>query len=380
MAIGDITGTIASLEFDTSLGYIPYIIHLSGDVYAIVYSGPGYDGWLKTVGIQSDGTITGTIASFEFDPTVGYEPCIIHISGDVYAIVYGGPPWGTDGWLKTVRIQSDGTITGTIASFEFDPIYGFSPEIIHISGDVYAIAYHGPDDDGWLKTVGIQSDGTITGTIASFEFDPVKTEYPDIIHVSGDVYAIAYWGPDGDGWLKTVGIQSDGTITGTIASFEFDQVNGYYPDIIHVSGDVYAIAYHGPDGDGWLKTVGIQSDGTITGTIASFEFDQVNGYYPDIIHVSGDVYAIAYHGPDGDGWLKTVGIQSDGTITGTIASFEFSPDDVGFPNILHVSGDVHPIVYTGPGTIGWLKTVGIVSASAAARHRFTGGIPHRALH
>ena len=66
---------------------------------------------------------------------------------------------------------------------------------------------------------------------------------------------------------------------------------------------------------GWLKTVEIADDGTISNAqIDTLEWDTANGYFPQIIPVSGDVYAIAYRGTDVDGFLKTVQITSDGQI------------------------------------------------------------------
>ena len=63
---------------------------------------------------------------------------------------------------------------------------------------MYVIAYTGDTDDGFLKTVQIAGSGEIGNEeIDSFEFDVVKGKTPDIIPISGDVYAIAY-AEDGD--------------------------------------------------------------------------------------------------------------------------------------------------------------------------------------
>ncbi|GAH65902.1 unnamed protein product, partial [marine sediment metagenome] len=239
------------------------------------------------------------------------------------------------------------------------------PDIIHISGNVYAIAYRGPDDDGWLKTVTISDDGlTLALTGSSLEFDPENGDDPDIIHISGNVYAIAYRGPDYDGWLKTVTISDDGaTLALTGSSLEFDPENGDDPDIIHIAGNVYAIAYRGPDTDGWLKTVSIADDGTIGTVIGTLEFDPEWGIAPDIIYISGNVYAIAYNGPVNDGWLKTVSIADDGlTLTLTGGSLEFDPRAGLRPKIIHIAGNIYAIAYRDYAIHGWLKTVAIVTS------------------
>ena len=183
---------------------------------------------------------------------------------------------------------------------------------------MYVIAYTGDTDDGFLKTVQIAGSGEIGNEeIDSFEFDVVKGKTPDIIPISDNVYAIAYAGDGDDGWLITGTITAAGQITDTlIDSLEFDPVKGKTPNIIPISGNVYAIAYAGDLDDGFLITVTIATDGQITDTVIdTLEFDSAKGKTPNIIPVSGDVYAIAYAGNGDDGFLKTLTIATDGQIT-----------------------------------------------------------------
>ena len=287
-------------------------------MYVIAYTGDTDDRFLKTVQIAGSGEIGNEeIDSFEFDVVKGKTPDIIPISGDVYAIAYAED--GDDGRLITVTIANDGQITEAIIdSVEFDNAKGKTPNIIHISGNVYAIAYAGDGDDGWLITGTITAAGQITDTlIDSLEFDPVKGKTPNIIPISGNVYAIAYAGDLDDGFLITVTIATDGQITDTVIdTLEFDTSQGKTPNIIPISGDVYAIAYAGNADAGSLKTVTIATDGQITDpVIDTLEFDSAKGKTPNIIPVSGDVYAIAYAGNGDDGFLKTLTIATDGQIT-----------------------------------------------------------------
>jgi len=333
----------------------------------MVYKGDKDAGLLKTVEIASDGQIVDTVIdTLEFDTLgidteVSKEPHIIHISGDVYAIVYKGKD--DDGFLKTVEIAANGQIADiVIDTLEFDTDKGKEPRIIHISGDVYAVSYKGTDDDGFLKTIEIASDGQITDTVIdTLEFDILKGSFPKMLNISGDVYAIAYAGDGDDGFLKTVEIAANGQITDTVIdTLEYDTDKGKTPSVIHISGDVYAIAYAGTDDDGFLKTVGIAADGQITDTVIdALEFDTDKGKTPYVIHISGDVYAIAYAGTDDDGFLKTVGIAANGQITDTVIdTLEFDILKGVIPHIIyiaHVPGDVYAkaaiktngTVYTG---------------------------------
>ena len=302
-----------SLEFDTNTCYFPDIIQVSADVFAIAYQGSGNDGFIKTVEIDSDGTITNSIIdSLEFDTGNGRTPDIIHVSGNIYAVVYRGN--NNDGFIKTVRIISNGNITNSIVdSLEYDTSNGYYPDIVHISGEVYAITYRGNSGDGYIKTIEIADNGNIDNSVIdSLEFDTGNCAYPNIINISGDIYVIAYQGNGNDGFLKTLQIASNGNIaSGTTDTLEFDTGNGREPVIIPVTSNVYAIVYRGTGNDGWVKTVEIASNGNITNSIIdSLEYDTSSGVFPDIIHIYGQIFAIAYAGPGTDGFLKTIDINT----------------------------------------------------------------------
>ena len=365
MAIGDIIREIASLDFDLYGGTLPKIIHVAGTTYAIAYQGYGTDGYLVTIPIQNDGAIGAVIDSLEFDTTNCVAPWIIHIAGDIYAIAYVGP--GSSGTLKTLHIADGGTIGAVIDTFTFDPgATIIEPVIVHISGNVYAIFYGGPDNDGWLKTVTINDDGTIGGEIDSLEFDTVYGVYSDPIRIAGNVWAFAYTavGTNGPGRIKTLTIANDGTIGSIIGSYDYEANQTSAPDIFHISGNVYGIAFGGPGFDGWLKTVTINNDGSIGTVIDSLEFDLFYGCNPWVIPIGENVWAIAYDGPDGDGWLRTFRIENNGTITGEVDSYEYDTDAGRYASMIHVKGDVYAIPYLGPGTDGWLKTVEITTPVA----------------
>ena len=360
---------IDTFSFDTFDGYSSSAIHISGTIYAIAYGGFNNSGILKTVEIASNGQITGsTIDSLEFD-TYGRDTKIIHINGTVYAIVYRGP--GEDGFVKTVEIASDGQITNSIIdTLEFDTSYGYEPKIIHINGDFYAIVYRGPDSDGFVKTVEIASDGQITNSIIdTLEFGVFRCYYPNIIHINGDVYAIVYRGWGDDGFLKTVNMVNDGTIIDkVIDTFEFDKSYCYYPNIVHVNGDIYAIAYTGPGSDGFLKTIEIANTGTITNSVIdTLEFDTSYARYSDIVHANDTVFAIAYMGPSNDGFVKTVEIANNGTIADSIIdTLEFDKSYCYEPEIVCIADAVFAIAYTGPGYDGFLKTLRIGASGSIA--------------
>jgi len=82
-----------------------------------------------------------------------------------------------------VEITADGLITDTVIdTLELENLKGKEPSIVPTSGDIYAIAYAGDGDDGFLKTVEIAADGLITDTVVdTLEFDTLQGKSPNII-------------------------------------------------------------------------------------------------------------------------------------------------------------------------------------------------------
>jgi len=208
----------------------------------------------------------------------------------------------------TAALADTGDITdSTLDALVFEAGKGDQPSMIYVSGDVYAIAYKGTDDDGWLATVKIDSSGNIPAAVEdTLEFDETKGDQPSMIYVYGDVYAIAYKSDSGE--LVTVDIDTDGDIGAVLYTHQYHATKGDHPSIIRVSDDVIAIAYKGTDDDGWLATYEIDTDpgptfGDIT-AIGTLEFDETKGDQPSMIYV----YAIAYKSDSGE--LATVGIET----------------------------------------------------------------------
>jgi hypothetical protein len=286
-----------------------------------VYSGPDWDGFIKTVEIDSYGNITSNVKDYlEFDTNYGVRPEIVHVFSTIYAIAYRGPD--NDGFLTTIDIKANGSIgDSVIKSFEFENSHCVTPHFIHINNDAYAIAYRGPGDDGFIKTIKIANDGQISdliivtaSTTSKLEFDTSHCTFPKINHIENDVYAICYSGYSEDGWIKTVRIFGDGRIsTSIIDSYEFETSYAYPTDVIEVDTDIYAIAYRGPGYDGYIKTIRIGPAGDIIDWVDdTLEFETSDTFEPDIIHINNSIFAIAYGKDDGlyDGYVKTIKITT----------------------------------------------------------------------
>ncbi len=355
---------IDSLEFDTSDGRDHFIIHISGNIFAVAYRGSGNDGFINTMEILPDGNISNSrIDYLEFDTSSGYEPSVVHVSGDIYAIAYRGS--GNDGFVRTVSIDSSGQISNsTIDSLEFDTSNGYYPKIIKVGDGMFAVAYMGSGNDGFVSTMSINAAGAIGNSVTdTYEFDTDNGSYPDIINISGTVYAITYTGSGNDGFVVTLNISTAGVITNSIIdSLEFINDDAYDSEIINVVNDIYVVVYRATSSNqGYLSTFQIQSNGVISNSsIDTQTFDSVYTYYPEIRKLDNKLFGIVYQGSGNDGYISTVIIQDSGTIQmPLIDTYEYDTSNGTEPDLIHVTGNIFAVAYSGNGSDGYISTLSI---------------------
>ena len=316
---------------------------------------------------MAEGDIGSVQDEYEFETVYVDYPKILQVNGNVVAIAYKD---GSDhGWIKTVTVADDGTITKlVIASYEFEATRCYTFSMVKVSDNVFAVIYDGVDSDGFLQTFEIADDGTmVTPFIDSWEFDTDKASEPEIIHVSGHVFAFVYQDLWSDGWIKTVAIADNGIITKSfIGALEYETTESSSHKILRVKGFVFAVMYAGADKDGYIKTFTIADNGTISGsTIDAWEFDEAYCGSMSMASVGDNAIAMIYSDLSSHGWLVTVTIADNGAITKTLKS-QWEYDGVGgkLARLTHISGTVWAITYADSVNDGWIKTITIATDGA----------------
>ena len=368
---------VSQIELDANFGYNPRILHINDTIYAVVYQGFNEglgDGYLKTFEIDINGDINETeIDKLIFGDGVSgeLEPKIIQINGNVYGIVYKNKDGEAN--LKTVKIFPNGTIDDAIIdNLILDTnTPNEEPDIIKISGDIYAIAYK-DKNFAKLHTVQISPNGVINSTIDKVTFDNDYCEDPEIIHINGDVYAITYIKNNNEVSVRTVEILSDGTITSAPSYFideliiETDGTDD--PTIIHVNGSIYAVAYSMDNSNlGNITTLEIDNNGLISDNkIDSFTFEEYKCEDPDLIYHEDDIFLLAYASTTPHvGYVISIHIDPDGNIEESVSPAYVYAADQGYePHVIRIQGEVYAIVYRGwsPHT-GHLGTINPYQAS-----------------
>jgi hypothetical protein len=259
----------------------PSLQKITDSLCAIAYWTPSYGGILRTVNISSTGQIIDTQKIIRYDAPMSNlgavqcrDPCLVHVAGNIYAVAYYNAS-KEKGELKTFKITPTGDIIGPLDKDQFDTKSGYEPCLIQVKGQVFAVAYRNDLDHGSIKTYNITALGIIEPTGKNTTFTSAKKEYcfdPCIVHDLDEYFVIAYsTGSSGDtqGYVITLKLWGNGSIEVLYDSLEvFEKTKCFNPILLSMSKHLFAICYTGPvSHPGYLTTIfyGIENRGIYKG-------------------------------------------------------------------------------------------------------------------
>ena len=295
----------SNISYDSNDAYRTGLTHISGDVYATI-NGQNYAGktQIQTYHIRENGTMS-SISTF-----VSLQNCsrgitnLIHVYGGVYAVIYQEDMGGYDYKMDTIWINDSGTINRTdfyitnldSENFDITPTGSAynGPTATMIDNDTIAIVWtEYSSEDGEIATYNISSSGIITSIPSdSWEFDSGKGTYPYIYKITNNKFAIAYIDTDDHGWVKTINITDEGTITKSWNdTLEFSNSGTTHKPIIFPvsSGEVYGITYNDV-----VCTFNMTSDGTLGSSNISFYTFGWSTLYNNIVYVNESAYLVIF--------------------------------------------------------------------------------------
>ncbi|MBE3095398.1 MAG: hypothetical protein IMZ52_10240 [Actinobacteria bacterium] len=371
----------SSWEWNMVTGnYVHNMLRLgTSEYYMQAYTNPGTDPTINTTRVWND---NGTIRQANIDSlsvsTYGTYPTLVHISGDYYAVAYTG---GSDTVVIKTFVADDAngligaaaldTLATTTTTFNLGQMKQLSDKMFILVDQNYS------GTGGGIRTFYCTNVGIMPATFNdTVWFNKTACTYCDVEIVDSNTVIIAYQGSGSDGYLVTYDINAvTGDITNTWTSeWEYDTSRAMYPDIKKVTGNVYCIAYYDTNSDLQIKTLTIATDGTIT---KSF-IDTLNipgvaptgGLYPTLFTVNNlSVYGVTYsaYNDDNDGYVSTFAMDSTGAIgAAEIDRLEFdAADNIFWAPIVWVNQSWYYIAYTGTGRDGWSCTVSITTNYAS---------------
>ena len=316
-------------------------------------------------------TCSGCLA-LEHDLSQGKHNSLVQVDSDTYALAYSGVD--DDGFISTFTISSDGATITEVDSLEHDTDTNGHPinknganSLVKVDSDTVALAYTDVWGDGIIKTFTISSDGTTITQVESLEHDTSSNADNSLVHVDSDIFALAYNGPDQDGFISTFSIDSDGDITAIKTqsegnNFEYDDRYGYHNSLVKVDSDTVLLAYmYSWEGMpyGKISSFTIDSDGNITEVINSSTFEIRSIKYISLLQVDSDTYAVAWTNYQGFGKLTTMTINPDGTYPSQSRPLQIFDNYNSFNSLVKVDSDTIALASAGAGDDGLISTFGI---------------------
>lgn len=311
------------------------------------------------------GDIGGVIDTLEFDTVQGIDCWGIHVSGDVYAVAYQGP--ASNLYVTTFSIAADGTISNTVlATLALSTSWGVLPHVVFVANNVFAIAYQGTNYHLTIETVSISDDGLTIASIEELIVVPADCRAPKITRVTGNIFAVSYI-QTGVTTIRvsTITIDDVGDVSGIIDTIDLTAAGHYYTDMAAVNGTIFAILYIDTTNGTTVKTIEIDGSGNITNTPVDTQI--INAASVDtrqgITEVLAGVFAIAHVGADLDGFVSTVTITSAGAISAVVDTLEIYALDARELHVIHCGQGICAITYKKQVLVdGAISTVDIDAA------------------
>ena len=91
---------------------------LNDSIYAVVYRGYSYDGYIETFKVSPSGQIT-RLQSFEYDTNESQYNKLIQVDSNTVAILFRGYQGSWGGHVMTLDIAADGSSITKVATKKF---------------------------------------------------------------------------------------------------------------------------------------------------------------------------------------------------------------------------------------------------------------------
>jgi hypothetical protein len=156
---GEITNTVEDSQVIDAQGdnYRFGMTEALTGVFAIAHPGTDLDGFVSTVTISPAGVISAVVDTLEIHTANVTQLHIIHIGQGICAITFKKDV-PLDGCIATIGIDADGDNIAIIdAGLDFETTLFSDGMLLPISGDIYAVFYGGVGVDGFVKSLDIST-------------------------------------------------------------------------------------------------------------------------------------------------------------------------------------------------------------------------------
>ena len=322
-------GDLATADKANKSAYYNSLIKMNDNTFLLAYYSLLPGGWsvttgtgkLKTFTISSDGLTITQVDSLEYDSDRAEYNSLVKVDDDTYALAYDNG----DGVVATFSISADGSNITKVSSLVHDTDKTYDNSFIQMNDDNYALAYAGMGSDGYLSTFTINSDGSSIKKVWNDEHDENYGRGNSMVKVNDATYLLAYMGT-GSSYIKSFNIAS-GNMSPSISSSPTVTTNEDTEHAFSVSD----FNYSDPDNDNLdhIKLISTETVGTLyldaddDDTYDSGEdvisnqqipiSNITNGHlrFAPIANASGDAYStFTYKVNDGNGYSGVTGTMT----------------------------------------------------------------------
>ena len=232
----------------------------------MAFEGHGYDGYIKTFTIPSDGSSITEVDDLEHDTVHAEHNSLVKVDSDTVALAYTGHDVVSKNYvgdISTFNIAANGNISER-ASIEHDDESGYYNSLVKVDSDTYALAYAGSDQEsGYIKTFTIPSDGSSITQVSSVEHDTNAVKWNSLVKVHSGIYALSYSvehsSSHSEGFLSTFIIGGDGSIdeakTQSHGNNLMHELEAARENIlVAVNSNIVVLAYKGGQGSSSHRT------------------------------------------------------------------------------------------------------------------------------
>jgi hypothetical protein len=293
---------------------------------------------------NNDGKITG-------DPNLGIEGVNntafeFNNPSDIITVAHSNNfnfhAMSISSWIKPYSDEETGyagEIKPIIAK-SFEPVF-YEPDIVHVKDDIYAIAYRDSESNGYVSVARLDKLGNSFEILSVDNHIYDKVVEPDIIQIRGEIFAIVWGDPTGSKlYVTTIRVTTDGSVHKIKAeSIHFGWSFGRKPSIRAVKSEsayqLFAISSGGGiDQGGGVTLVKIYNNGLFDSPTVSSHFNMQDCSATDIIFINRGYFAVVYSGTTLGSIAVIQTFRFDDGFLSHLASFSFSIPYVSQPCII----------------------------------------------
>ncbi|MEM0492592.1 MAG: hypothetical protein QXS02_01340 [Candidatus Thermoplasmatota archaeon] len=365
------------------------LIHVSGDVYAVLYLGYDYRVYLKTFRINSNGVISRSyLYSYCFPDRLyktilPYLMDICHLYDSYFIVAYSQSPYGSYGsfLIKVIKIDDAGIITDigisiTERDLNIDEIReSLKCKLIQISDDKFIFVQHYVVDestygDRWrnisLFSFKVDVDNKNIGRLSTCNVSSYSKSDAILLSKQVDKAYLAVVVPS---MIYTFKMDIPTGVIDIVKNEAVSLLEGIsYVSISYACNDAYLVFSKRTGLGSRLSTLYISPVGDVIRVIDPG--DKIIGYNimnPEIIRLSGDKYLFIFTNSSSksEGYAASFRVSSDtynisyNLVNKSIFNRILMLDSLTgvYPSVVKVNEDIFAVSYQGSSADGYIETI-----------------------